>query len=191
MKKDKKQTHSHAAHRHNVILREREGGSGWLSSTADRKPTVMSTVHRVQTALDGGFSRVTVYLPPAETLTFGLETFSAARFFRRLQQWDSRDSITHRRETTLQTHTVSWLHMSFSTANNTFDIPQVRSISCCRLQVSGVRSQLHNYSSYSEFSTMVAYWVSFSSCSSSVPTCPLAGDALEVQSSTLTVIVTN
>lgn len=29
---------------------------------------------------------VTVYLPPAETLTFGLETFSAARFFRRLQQ---------------------------------------------------------------------------------------------------------
>lgn len=153
----------------------------------------MSTVHRVQTALDGGFSRVTVYLPPAETLTFGLETFSAARFFRRLQQWDSRDSITHRRETTLQTHTVSWLHsyMSFNTANNTFDIPQVRSISCCRLQVSGVRSQLHNYSSYSEFSTMVAYWVSFSSCSSSVPTCSLAGDALEVQSSTLTVIVTN
>lgn len=30
-----------------------------------------------------------VYLPPADTVTFGLETFSAACFFRPLQQWNS------------------------------------------------------------------------------------------------------
>lgn len=51
----------------------------------DRKPTVKTTVIRKQRGWTVGFP-VTVYLPVAETLTFGPETFSAARFFRRLQQ---------------------------------------------------------------------------------------------------------
>lgn len=50
------------------------------SSSTDRKPTV--------TATQGGrrVSLVTEYLPPAETVTFGLDSVSAARFLRRLQR---------------------------------------------------------------------------------------------------------
>lgn len=192
VKKDKKQTHSHAAHHHNVILRER--GGKWLTIIYSRQET---HCHKYSTQSADGAGRWVfpgdcvpstgwdINLWPGDLLSRSLFQTSATVRQPRFHHTQERDYM--------QTHTVSWLHsyMSFNTANNMFDIPQVRSISCCRLQVTGVRSQLHNYSSYSEFSTMVAHWVSFSSCSSSVPTCSLARDTLEVQSSTSTVIVTN
>lgn len=72
--------------------------SAWILKDAPcRKPAVTAA----------GLSQGCLYLLPAETLTFGWETFpaaaAAARFVRRLQQWDSQipshtgDAHTHTR----------------------------------------------------------------------------------------------
>lgn len=66
-------------------FRKQKGSNRWLLSRTKwlfSKPTgnPLATATGVP---------ATAYLPAAETLTFGPEAFSAARFFRRLQQRDS------------------------------------------------------------------------------------------------------